>query len=194
MTRTRTVRIAVLSGAAATAALGTIGLAAPAHAAPAPTVIRVVDAAPAADPGAIVRTADGRTATIMGFPTSQYRADAGHRTAVVQLAAGGGGMDGNTPGAPAQPGPAYPQTQTPGYNPNGVQTQAGAGTLSATAVAALAMGIVLWFGIKHGKVTKGWAIGCVVLGVLLSPTFVGPLVSQLSGSGATTFGNLWAGL
>jgi hypothetical protein len=181
----------------AAAALGSLAAGTPAVAAPTPTAVRVVQAAPLADPGATVTTADGRTLTVTGFPTSQYRANAEHRTAVVQLAAGTGGMSGNAPGAPQQPNAQdarYVQTQTPGYDPNGVHTQAGAGTLSATAVAALVMGVVLYFGIKNHKVTKGWAIACVGLGVLLSPTFVGPLVTQLTGSGASTFGNLWSGL
>lgn len=189
----RIIRTLALSGVAAVAVLGT---AATASADTPEEASAVVQAAVDRAVGVPVSLPDGRVLHVRGLDSVTYRADADHRTTVVTLAAGPG-TDTGTVGIEStlnQPRQQGGFGSNVGVTPQQVTTQAGAGTLSATAVAALVMGVVLYFGIKHGKVSRGWAIGCVVLGVLLSPTFVGPLVGQLTGSGATTFGNLWAGL
>lgn len=191
MNRTR--RIAVLTGAAATAALGTIGVATPATAAT-PTVVQVVDAAPAPDPGATIRTTDGRAVTVRGFPDTHYRADASHRSVVVQLAASSSGMEGNTPGAPNMPTPLYPQQpQAPGYNPQQIQTQAGGGAISVTVAIGMGLAIFTFVMVKKGRINGWHAAALVMFGVFLAPTTFGPVLQNLGISLGSGLGNVWAG-
>ncbi|NWF27998.1 hypothetical protein HW130_17285 [Streptomyces sp. PKU-EA00015] len=173
----RTIRTLALTGTAAAALLGTAGTV---HADTPEKATTVVQAAVDRAAGAPVTLPSGKTVHIRGLDTAAYRADAGHRTTIVQLAAGGVGS---------------PIQQQPGYNPQQVHTQAGDGAALGTgAVLALVLGIVLFFGIKGGKVSKGWAFTSMALGIVLAGTFVGPLVTQLGGTGVTAFGNIFGGL
>jgi hypothetical protein len=86
-------------------------------------------------------------------------------------------------------------TRLPAYNNQQVTNQsAGAGALSAGAVVTLGLGIVIYFGVKNGKVGKSWITVGIFMGVTVGGTFVGPLVTQFSNSGVSAFGNLFAGL
>ncbi|MFI6653836.1 hypothetical protein ACIBI8_40475 [Streptomyces sp. NPDC050529] len=178
----RIVRTLAVSGAAAAALLGTASVAA----ADSPdTTTASIEAAADRAAGAPVSLPDGRTLHVRGLDSVSYRADASHYTAVVTLA---DGIDN-----------ASVQSEVngigTGLNPQQqVQTQAGAAGISTVAVAALALGIVVFFGIKHGKLAKGWFAVSLILGVLLSGTVIGPMVSQLTGSGVGMFGNFWAGM
>ncbi|MGW1493852.1 hypothetical protein [Streptomyces sp. NPDC002402] len=138
--------------------------------------------------GAPVTLPSGKTLHVRGLDNAAYRADAGHRTAVVQLAAP---ADINNP---APQGGVGAQLQQPGYNPQQIQTQASGAALGTGAVLALVFGLVLFFGIKHDKVSKGWAFLSMAMGIVLAGTFVGPLVNQLGASGVSAFGNLFGGL
>ncbi|AVZ74011.1 hypothetical protein SLUN_19440 [Streptomyces lunaelactis] len=195
----RIVRTIALSGAAAAAVLGT---AATATAATPQTTTTAIETAVDRAAGTPVALPSGKTLHVRGLDSLAYRADSSHRTAVVQLAAGpagtapGGmaGIDGSLRQQPAQSGVGN-GLQQPGYNPQQIQTQAGGGAALGTgAVLALVLGIVLFFGIKGGKVSKGWAFTSMAMGVVVAGTFIGPLVTQLGGSGVTAFGNLFGGL
>lgn len=194
----RIVRVVALSGAAAATVLGT---ATAATAATPEQATATVQAAVDRAAGTRVNLPSGKTLHIRGLDSVAYRADAGHRTAVVQLAAAPGetqpggtaGID-NSLNGPAPQGSIGNQIQQPGYNPQQVQTQASGAALGTGAVLALVLGIVLFFGIKNGKVSKGWAFTSMAMGIVLAGTFVGPLVTQLGGSGVSAFGNLFSGL
>jgi hypothetical protein len=183
----RIVRTLAVSGAAAAALLGAASVAA---ADSTDTTVSITAAADRAA-GAPVSLPDGRTLHVRGLDSVSYRADAAHHSAVVTLADGpaaGQGADLAPQGVGTQIGNGVYQ------QPQQVQTQAGAGGISTVAVAALALGIVVFFGIKGGRVGKGWVVVSIALGVLLSGTLIGPLVSQLTGSGVTAFGNIWSGM
>ncbi|MDV9195529.1 hypothetical protein [Streptomyces sp. Wh19] len=183
----RIVRALAVSGAAAAALLGTASVAA----ADSPdTTTATIEAAADRAAGAPVSLPGGRTLHVRGLDSVSYRADASHHTAVVTLADGvsTASLQGTTPQAEVN-------GIGTGLNPQQqVQTQAGAAGISTVAVAALALGIVVFFGIKHGKLAKSWFAVSLILGVLLSGTVIGPMVSQLTGSGVGMFGNFWAGM
>ncbi|MFB6955356.1 hypothetical protein ACFCXP_37565 [Streptomyces niveus] len=187
----RIVRTLAVSGAAAAAVVASASAASAAATPEAATA--VVQSAATSAAGAPVTLPSGKTIRVSGLDSVSYRADAGHRTAVVTLADGpveqGSGMAGNPPNtAPGGIG------QGVGYNPGQVQTQAGVGTISATAVAALVLGITVVVLVKKSGLKVSWAVVCVAFGVLLSPTFIGPLVGTLAGTGANAFGTIWGGL
>lgn len=179
----RIVRAIALSGAAAAAVMATATTASADTPEAAETAIQsAVDRAA----GAPVTLPSGKKLHVRGLDSVAYRADASHRTAVVQLAAD-------------QPGSNMTTFDQPGFSPQQVQqpqvqTQAGGGALGTGAVIALVLGVVLFFGLKANRVTKGWAFTCIAMGVVLSGTFIGPLIQQLGGSGVQAFGNLFAGL
>ncbi|MFE7268513.1 hypothetical protein ACFU9B_42190 [Streptomyces sp. NPDC057592] len=174
----RIIRTLAVSGAAAAALMGSASVAA----ADSPDTTTAIEAAADHAAGAPVSLPDGRTLHVRGLDSVSYRADASHHTAVVTLADGiGTNLQGNNP-------------EVTGINPQQVQTQASAGGISTVAVAALALGIILFFGLKNGRLAKGWFAVSLIFGVLLSGTLIGPMVSQLTGSGVTMFGNFWAGM
>src|SRR4051812_22581752 len=192
----RIIRTLALSGAAAAAVLTTT---ATASAASAEESVSVVQAAADRAAGTPVTLPSGTVLHIRGLDAAAYRASADHRQAVVQFAAdttpgtgavnpgGTSGIDTSlTPQGQQKPGIG----QNVGYNPQQVTTQAGAGAIGGTAVSALVLGIIVWVLIKKSGLKVSYAITCVAFGVLLSPTFVGPLVGQLTGSGISAFGNL----
>ncbi|MER5820495.1 hypothetical protein [Streptomyces californicus] len=185
----RIVRALAVSGAAAAALMGT---ATAATADSTEAAVATVEAAAHRAASAPVSLPDGRVLHVRGLDTVSYRADAAHHSAVVTLADGAPGqMPGNDvapQGVGSQIGTGLQQ------QPQQVQTQAGAGSISTVAVAALVLGVITFFGIKAGKLAKGWFVVSLALGVLLSGTLIGPLVSQLTGSGVTAFGNIWAGM
>jgi hypothetical protein len=195
----RIVRTIALSGAAAAAVLATAATAT-ADTPEAATV--AVHEAVANATGAPVTLPSGKAIRVAGMDSVSYRADAAHRTAVVKLAATptpepDNGWVGTPPGANGTaPDPrlgSVPQ-QVPGYGPQQITTQAGAGAVSVTVVAGLVLCIVVGVLIKKSGLKVSWAILCIALGVLLAPTFIGPLVETLSGNGISAFGSIWAGL
>ncbi|MYS37227.1 hypothetical protein [Streptomyces sp. SID4920] len=183
----RIIRTLAVSGAAAAALLGTATVASADDSADVPASVQAAADHAAGTP---VSLPDGRVIHVTGLDSVSYRADAAHRTAVVTLADGLGDtrLTGNQPEVNGI-GTGLVE------NPQGqMQTQASAGGMSTVAVAALAIGIIVFFGLKSGKIAKGWFVVSVIFGVLLSGTLVGPMVSQLTGSGVTMFGNFWAGM
>lgn len=127
-------------------------------------------------------------ATANAIDSASGHATDSHRTAIVQLASDG--QRGTT--VPQVP-PNYVQPAT--YNtPTQLQTQASGGAIGVTVAVGIGLLLTVIFGVKGGKIRAMWATGCVALGVLLAPTFVGPLVTQLSSSLGGAFGSVWAGL
>jgi hypothetical protein len=214
MSARRIVRTIALSSVAAAALLGTATAATAATPETAPTV---VEAAVDRAAGTPVSLPSGTQIHVRGMESAAYRATDVHRTAVVQLAAteapkpkgGTKGMEDSLndfEGGNGQVGGQQPQggigqqipQQPAGYGvqqPQRMQTQAGAGTgLGVGAVVILVLSIVLAFGLKGGKVSKGWAIACIVLGVALGGTVVGGIVTQISGSGVSAVNNIFGSL
>ncbi|MEU6170180.1 hypothetical protein [Streptomyces tanashiensis] len=175
----RVIRTLALTGAAAVALLST---ATTATADTPEQATAIVDQAVARATGAPVSLPDGRTMTVTGLDSVSYRADAAHKATVADLSAAG----------PAQG--AAPQLQ-PGATPQ-LQPQAAAGTGAITVgiVLMLVLGIVLFFGIKNGKVSKGWAGLCGAFGITLGSTFVGPMVLTIGGSALAAVGQVLGGL
>ncbi|MDX2733571.1 hypothetical protein [Streptomyces sp. PA03-2a] len=189
----RIIRTLAVSGAAAAALMGGASTATADSPEAAVTAVQSTVDRVAGTPVALP---DGRTLHVRGLDSVSYRADDSHHTAVVTLADGiGTGMAGNAPAAGQGAVPEVNGVGTGvGYQPQQVQTQAGAGGISTLAVAALALGIIVFFGLKSGRIAKGWFVVSLMLGVLLSGTVIGPMVSQLTGSSVTMFGNFWAGM
>ncbi|MEW5529434.1 MULTISPECIES: hypothetical protein [Streptomyces] len=177
----RIIRTLAVSGAAAAAILAT----APVASAEAPEQqATVVQAAVDKAIGAPVTLPSGKTMSVRGLDSAAYRAESAHHQAVITLADGGG------TGAPIQ----GPSAQL--GNQQQIQTQAGSSgaAIGTGAFVAAVLGIVLFFGIKNNKVTKGWAVTCGALGVTLGGTFIGPLVNQLGATGATAIGSIFSSL
>ncbi|MFB8407538.1 hypothetical protein [Streptomyces sp. NPDC055912] len=174
----RIIRSLALSGAAALAVLGT---ATTASADTPEQATAIVDQAVTHATGTPVSLPDGRTLTVTGLDTASYRADAAHRATVADLSAGA-------------PQPEAPQLQ-PGYPPQ-LQAQAAAGTgaIAVGIVLMLVLGIVLFFGIKNGKVSKVWAGVCGAFGITLGSTFVGPMVLTIGGSALSAVGQVLTSL
>ncbi|MFE0654078.1 hypothetical protein ACFVZH_36590 [Streptomyces sp. NPDC059534] len=175
----RITRSLALTAAAAIAVLSTANTA---TAATPEQATAIVDQAVTRATGTPVSLPDGRTLTVTGLDSASYRADAAHTATVANLSAG----------AP-QSGTA-PQLQ-PGYSPQ-LQPQAAAGTgaIAVGIVLMLVLGIVLFFGIKNGKVTKVWAGVCGAFGITLGSTFVGPMVLTIGGSALGAVGQVLGGL
>lgn len=177
----RIIRTLAVSAAAAAALLA----AAPTATADTPEQAAVVmEAAVNRAAGAPVTLPSGKTLAVRGLDTAGYRADGSHHQAVVTLAEGAG------VGAPIQ------QTSTQLGGTTQVQTQAGPGgaAIGTGVVLTLVLGIVLFFGIKNGKVDKGWAFLCASLGVSLGGTILGPLVMNLGGAAVTAVGSVLGSL
>lgn len=193
-----TLRRIAVSGSAAVALLG--GAAAITTAtgdtASATEIQTVVDKAA----GAPVAMPDGRTVHVRGLGNAAYRADTGHRTTVVQLAAtattppgGTAGID-NSLNGPAPQGGVGRQIQQPGYNPQQVQTQAGGGTVAVGIVAILVLGIVVFFRVKNHQMKAGDAVLVGLFGIALSGTFIGAMGSQITTSLVGSLGGVLGGL
>ncbi|MET9484751.1 hypothetical protein [Streptomyces sp. NPDC006638] len=192
----RVIRTLALSGAAAVAVLATAGSAT----ADSPeSATAVVQAAAESAAGAPVTFPSGKVLRVTGMDSVSYRADAAHRTTVVTLADGpANGWVGSPPatnGLDPREGSTGPQTQTGTFSPQEIQTTSStSGAIGVTAVAALILGFVVWVLVKKEGLKISWAVACTAFGVVLAPTFVGPLVGQLLGSGVSAFGNIWSGL
>ncbi|MFI1867379.1 hypothetical protein [Streptomyces jumonjinensis] len=187
----RVVRMLAVTGAAAVAVLGT-GPSAAAADTP-ETATAVVEAAVRQAAGAPVTLPSGRTIRIGGMESAAYRADAGHRSTVVRLAADpvpdGGGVSGmNLNQQPLE------VRQQPGYGTQQVRTQAGGGAIGVNVAIGLALLVIVIVGTKKGHVRWPWTAACVALGVYLAPTVVGPLIQGLGGSVGQSLGNVWGGL
>ncbi|MEV6202208.1 hypothetical protein AB0M64_19840 [Streptomyces sp. NPDC051771] len=174
----RIIRSLALSGAAALAVMST---ATTASAETPEQATAIVDQAVADATGAPVTLPDGRTMTVTGLDTAAYRADATHTVTVADLAAG----------AP-QAGTA-PQVQPgAGFAPQNASAQTGA--IAVGIVLMLVLGIVLFFGIKNNRISKGWGGLSCAFGITLGSTFLGPLVLTLGGSLLTALGQVLTGL
>lgn len=171
------VHLAALAGAAAVA----LGIATPTVAAAVEHTATVHSVASTATP----ITHAGRVVTVT-MPTTHYAASASHSDAVTTLAAAGSSAIPAIDTGTTNVTPAYDQNVTPA-NVSG-------GTIGAGLVGIIVIGVIVYFGIKSRKITAGWGVTLVALGVLLSGTFIGPLVEQLTTSvvtaAATTLGNL----
>ena len=125
--------------------------------------------------------ADGRTITVTGMPGTHYAASDAHHQVVAVVAA-----------TPAPIATAQTATYTP---TNATQASSvSAGAMSAAAVATLVLGLLIGIAVKNNKVKLGWVFASSALGVLLAGTFVGPLVQQLAGAGATSWGSIFGSL
>lgn len=175
----RIIRSLALTGAAAVAVLST---ATTATAETPEQATAIVDQALARATGTPVSLPDGRTMTVTGLDTASYRANAAHTVTVVDLAAGSP-QSGAVP--QLQPG-ATPQLQP--------QAAAGTGAVAVGIVLMLILGIVLFFGIKNGKVSKAWAGVCGAFGITLGSTFVGPMVLTIGGSALAAVGQVLGSL
>ena len=192
----QTIRRIAVSGSAAVALLGGAAAITTATADTASATETAVDRAT----GAPVTMPDGRTIHVRGLDTAAYRADAGHRTAVVRLAATNGTQPGGTAGiddslnGPAPQGGVGQQIQQPGYNPQQVQTQAGGGTVAVGIVAILVLGIVVFFRVKSRQMKAGDAVLVGLFGIALSGTFIGAMGSQITTSLVGSLGGVLGGL
>lgn len=171
------VRFAVLAGAAAVA----LGVATPVVAAAMEHTTTVASAHRTATPIAH----DGRTITVR-MPTAHYAVAAAHHDAVKAAATAPPLQDTITG---QQPGNGI----TPAYDQTAPASVSG-GTIGAGVVGILVIGVIVYFGAKHKKFSAAWGVTLVALGVLLSGTFIGPLIEQLTTSvvtaAASTLGNL----
>lgn len=191
-----TIRRIAVSGSAAVALLGgaaaiTTVTAPPASATEMQTAINQATGAPVTMP-------DGRVVHIRGLDTAAYRADAGHRTTVVQLAATADTQPGGDAGindslnGPSPQGGIGTQLQQPGYNQQ-IQTQAGGGTIAVGIVVILVLGLIAFFRIK-GSVKVGDAVLFTFLGVALSGTVFGVMAKTMTESGVGSIGGILGGL
>jgi len=179
-----TIRRIAVSGSAAVALLG--GTAAitvmDAPQASAAEIQAAVDRAT----GAPVNLPDGRVMHVRGLDNVSYKADAGHHTATVQLAA-------NNPGSGFNP-----QTPVTGQTPadyQQIQAQtAGGGTLAVGIVVILVLGIIVFFKVKHGHIKAMDATLVGLLGISLAGTIVGSMGSSLTNSLVGSLGSALGGL
>lgn len=189
----RIIRAVAVSAAAAAAVLGTATLASAATPEEASaTVQAAVDRAA----GAPVSLPDGRTLHVRGLDGASYRADAAHRTAVVTLADGTNPGMAGIDGALQNPGVGsnVQQPNNVGTNPQQFTTQASAGGISVTVAVGVGLVIFAIVLVRKRTVHGFHAAVLISLGVLLAPTFVGPLVQQISGSVGSSLGNIWTGM
>ncbi|MFC5802786.1 hypothetical protein [Streptomyces formicae] len=193
-----TIRRIAVSGSAAVALLGGAAAitTATADTASAAEIQTVVDKAS----GAPVTMPDGRTVHVRGLDSAAYRADASHRTAVVQLAAATdtqpGGITGMTQSlnGPAPQSGAGQQIQQPVYNPQQVQTQAGGGAIGVGVVVILVLAIIVIVRVKNGPLKAGDAVLSGLFGIALSGTVIGSMGSQITGSLVSSLGGVLGGL
>jgi hypothetical protein len=144
--------------------------------------------------GAPVTMPDGRVVHIRGLDNAAYRADAGHRTTVVQLAATADTQPGGVAvNGPAPQGGIGTQLQQPGYNPQQVQTRAGGGAIGIGVVTILVLGLIAFFRIK-GSAKVSDAVLFTFLGVALSGTVFGVMAKTMTESGVGSIGGILGGL
>ncbi len=177
----RIVRIIAVSGAAAAALLGTAG---------------TVPAAAAETPSSVVLAANyqaepGHTDTVMQFAQDTNPSDADDNGTTFPNP-----YEQNPQGEPGEQIPNTPNAPSPQQlnDPTQIQTQAGAGTIAVGTFATAVLLIIGYFAIKRGGVRVGSAVLFVCIGVMLGGTFIGPLVHQLAGTGATAVSNVLNGL
>lgn len=191
----RIIRTLALSGAAAAALLASPALMNSAAAAEDEHgAVRVADQEATRATGAPVNLPSGRTIRVPGLDTVGYRAEGAHHDAVVQLAEGGG-QGGGAGAAPQQQNQdPFPAGQNTPSQQQQIRTQASGGSISIATAVGLGLLIVVIYAGRNGKIKWGWAVMCIALGVYLTPTVVGPLVTQLGGSLGQSLGNVWGGL
>ncbi|MEV6726872.1 hypothetical protein AB0M94_38880 [Streptomyces xanthochromogenes] len=187
------IRTVAVSAAAAAAVLGTANLA---SAATPEEATATVEAAVNRAAGAPVSLPDGRTLHVRGLDSASYRADSAHRRALVTLADGTNpgmaGIDSSLQNAGA--GAPVQQPNTVGTTPQQFTTQASAGGISVTVAVGVGLVIFAIVLVRKRTVHGFHAAVLISLGVLLAPTFVGPLVQQISGSVGSSLGNIWTGM
>lgn len=168
MSRT-TVRLAALAGAAAVA----LGVASPTVAAATERTATVHSTYSYGPSSAVV---DGRTISVQ-MPASHYQATADHTTAVTVVAAA----------APQPVGNYTPRgttgTVTPAYTTN--VNLSGGGAISAGIVGTLVVAVIIYFGVKHHKVSIAWGIAFVILGIGLAQTGIGSALDGLKTTAVT---------
>jgi hypothetical protein len=179
-----------LSGAAAAAVLGVAGVASAAT--PDAVTVQSVEAAT----GIPVRWVDaGRTITVTGLPVSSYTASDAHHATVADMASSttpnGLGQGAGVPGVGTNPATG---TAPATYTQQQVNLQSVGGTIGVGVVSILIIGVVVFFGIKHSKVTLWWGLTLVSLGVLLQPTFIGSTVNSITSSVVTSAASAISGL
>lgn len=187
----RIVQRIALSGSAAIALLG--GAAALGTVTAEPAQAAEIQAAVDHAAGATVTLPDGRTMHIRGLENVSYRADAGQRTTVENLAASGSGNENLNlgPGTTPDYGGAGQQM---GTNPQQYQTQAGAASISITVAIGIGLAVIAVTWIRKGTVRALNAVVLIALGVYLAPTVFGPMITNLGGSLGSSLGNIWTGL
>lgn len=181
-----TIRRIAVSGSAAVALLGGVAAittvnAPPASATDMQTAINRATGAPVSMP-------DGRVVHVRGLDNAAYRADAGHRTAVIQLAA----TADTQPAGPSPQGGVGTQLQQTGYNQQ-IQTQAGGGAIGIGVVTILVLGLIAFFRIK-GSAKVSDAVLFTFLGVALSGTVFGVMAKTMTESGVGSIGGILGGL
>lgn len=195
-----TIRRIAVSGSAAVALLGGAAAitTATADTASATEIQAHVDRAT----GAPVNMPDGRVVHIRGLDNAAYRANTGHHTAVVTLAAYksdekpgvGTGLTPDGGSGAALQNPYSNQQQNPaGYNQQ-VTTQAGGGTIAVGIVSMLVLGIIVFYKIRHGGLKVSDAVLGGLLGIALSGTFIGAMGSQITNSLIGSLGGALSGL
>ncbi|WP_262062626.1 hypothetical protein [Streptomyces sp. STR69] len=190
----RIIRTLALSGAAATALLGTAGTV---HAAAPEQATVAVEAAVDRAAGAPVTLPSGKTVHVCGFDTAAYRTDASHHATVVALAAdaspapGMAGIDSSLRASTNTGTGAVIGTPT---NLNQQQVQAAsAGSISVVAALGIGLAVFTFVMVKKGRINAWHAVALVMFGVVLAPTTFDPMLQNLGVSAATSLGNVWSG-
>ncbi|MHA4819429.1 hypothetical protein ACXZ65_34330 [Streptomyces aculeolatus] len=176
----RIARIIAVSGAATAALLGTAS---------------TIPAAAAETPSSVVLAADYQTQPGHADTVMQFAQDTDPSDSNGEDAEGGAGTTFPNPYEQQNEGeqiPNGPGTQQVG-EPTQIQTQSGGGTIAVGTFATAVLLVVGFFVLKRGAKT-GHAVLFVCIGVMLGGTFIGPLVMQLSSTGATAFSNVLNGL
>lgn len=196
---TITLRQFAVSGSAAVALLGgaaaiTTVTAEHASAAEMTTVANHAVTAPVTLP-------DGRTMRITGMGGYGHQATPQHISTVAAYktdSAGGtaGIGSGLTPngGTGAQLQNPYNTGQVPATYQQQISTQASGGAVAVGVVAILALGIIVFFKVKHGHVKALDAVLVGLLGISLAGTVVGSMGAQMTNSLVGSLGNMLGGL
>ncbi|MEU0783508.1 hypothetical protein ABZ341_18280 [Streptomyces sp. NPDC006173] len=197
-----TVRHIAVSGSALVALLGGAAAitAASAPTASAAEMQTAIDRAT----GASVTLPDGRTTYVRGMDAAAYNATPEQHTVVLAAAKSDDDPAGISNGLTADGGqgaaitsPNSPQApingvQT-GYNQQ-VTTQAGGGTIAIGIVVIIVFGTVAFLRVKKNDAKVFDAVIFTFLGVALSSTVIGAMITQMSNSGVGSLGGILGGL
>lgn len=197
-----TVRHIAVSGSALVALLGGAAAitAASAPTASATEMQTAIDRAT----GASVTLPDGRTTYVRGMDAAAYNATPEQHTVVLAAAKSDDDPAGISNGLTADGGqgaaitsPNSPQApvngQQTGYNQQ-VTTQAGGGTIAIGIVVIIVFGTVAFLRVKKNDAKVFDAVIFTFLGVALSSTVIGAMITQMSNSGVGSLGGILGGL